>query len=188
MFLFAELEHSNWVASLLQPQSNLINWLILVALLVWLAGKYLPPIFQVRKAAIESELIAARRAKENAAKALEDQKQKVAAADREVDGILAEAKQIAEQMRLEMDKQTDKDVVEVLKKFDLALANERQMAISETRAIVIRAAIKLAEASLRSAMTEQARDKLLTQFVEQLDNLSEGPQLMPPGQFGVRIQ
>jgi F-type H+-transporting ATPase subunit b len=183
VFLFANLEHSNWIAVLLAPQSNVINWLVLLVVLACLGAKYLPPTLQARKETIESELQAAAQAREQASKQLEEQKRKVAAADKEADQILVEAKQAAEQMRIEIEKQTESDVAELLKKFEMAMANERQLAISEMRAVAIRAAIKLAEENLRSAMTEEARAKLLTQFVEQLDSISDGQQVSSPEQF-----
>lgn len=183
MFLLAELHSSNFLTILLSPESNIINWLLLLLVLFWLGNKYVPPALASRKSAIEAELEAAAKTKEKALKQLEEQKQKVASADKEADQILTEAKQAAEQMRIEIDKQTEADIANLLKKFESALANERQSAIAEMRAVAIRAAIKLTEESLRSAMTDEARAKLLTQFVEQLDNISDGQPLAPPGQF-----
>lgn len=183
MFILAELHSSNFLSILLSPESNIINWLILLVILFWLGSKTLPPAIAARKSAIDSELRAAGEAKEKALKQLEEQKQKVDKADKEAEQILVEAKQAAEQMRIEIDKQTDVDMASLLKKFESALANERQSAIAEMRAVAIRAAIKLTEESLSAAMTEEARAKLLTQFVEQLDNISDGEQLTPPGQY-----
>jgi F-type H+-transporting ATPase subunit b len=180
MFLFAD---SHWLSVLLAPQSNVINLVVLLVILYWLGAKYLPPVLAARKAAIEADLKAATEAKEKALKQLEEQKQRADLAGKEGEQILVEAKQAAERMRAEIEKQTNRDISDLLKKFESSLANERQSAVSEMRAIAIRAAIKLTEENLRSTMTDEARAKLLTQFVEQLDNISDGEQLIPPGQF-----
>jgi F-type H+-transporting ATPase subunit b len=188
MFLFANLHFPKWLSVVTRPESNVINWLILVSILAYFAAKYLPPLLAQRKAAIEGELKAAKEARDTALALLENQKQKEADADKEGERILAEAKQAAEQMRLQIEEQTKKGTADLLKKFEGAVATERQIAISQMRAVAIRAAIKLAEENLRSAMTEEARAKLLTQFVSELDNISEGREVMSSGQFGVHIQ
>jgi len=183
MFLFAEADQMNLLQVILDFKSNILNYLLLLGLIGWLCAKYLPPVLASRKESIELALKNAAAAKEESQRFFEEQKIKVANAQTEADQILTEAKQAAEQMRIEMDKQTEVDIANLLKKFEMALANERQSAIAEMRAVAIRAAIKLTEESLRSAMTDEARAKLLTQFVEQLDNISDSEQLLPTGQF-----
>ena len=172
MFLFAEIHQGDWLSILLAPESNVLNWVLLIAVLWWLCAKTLPPVLKERSETIETEITSAAQAKENALKQLEEQKQKVALADKEAEQILVEAKQAAEQMRIQIEKQTEREAAELLKKFEAALANERQMAVFEMRSIATKAAIKLAEENLRSSMTEATRAKLLTQFVEQLDQVS----------------
>jgi len=188
VFIFAELQYANWLTILLAPESNLINWLVLVTLLWWLGAKYLPPFLAAKRQAIESELMSASQAKAHAFKLLEEQKQKVANSEQEANRILKEAKETAEQMRLQIDEQARKDVEDLLKKFDAACVNERQLAVSQMRALAIRAAIKLTEENLRSSMNETARAKLLTQFVEQLDNVSGLPEVMRSKQLEVQRQ
>jgi F-type H+-transporting ATPase subunit b len=182
VFFLADLP-SNWFTVALDPKSNVINWVVLVGLLAWLCAKYLPPVFKARDEAINAELLSARQAKEDAAKMLAEQKEKVAKADQEAEHIIAEARQAAQEMRWQIEKQTEKEVSDLLNKIEQSLRNERNMAVAEMRAVAIRAAIKLAESSLRSSMNDQAKAKLLTQFVEQLDNINQTQQVVAKGQL-----
>jgi F-type H+-transporting ATPase subunit b len=181
MFLFAELGDQNFLNVLFDFKSNLLNWLLLVALLGWLYAKYVPPILTARKEAIDSELKAAANAKEAAAKALDEQKEKVAKADLEAERIMVEAKEEAEQLRKHIEGQADKDLTELLKKFESQAAMERRLAISQMREIAVKTALKLAQENMTRAMNEERRGKLLNQFIEQLDmidgNLQNSEQL-----------
>jgi F-type H+-transporting ATPase subunit b len=183
VFFFAEVPTTDLLSLALDPKSNVINWVVLMGLIFWLCSKYLPPVFQSREESIAAELQAAREAKESAQKALADQKEKVARANEESERIITEARQAAQEMRWQIEKQTEKDTAELLNKFEQSLVNERNMAIAEMRAIAIRAAMKMAEQSLKDAMTDNVKAKMLTQFVEQLDNLSQTQLEAPEKQF-----
>jgi len=103
------------------------------------------------------------------------QKQQAAVANIEQDSarIIAEAKQVATEMQAQMDQQTQKDTADLLKKIEAQIAGERQLAITELRAAAARASIKLTEQVLPSLMTADAKSKLLSQFMEQLDSGSD---------------
>lgn len=169
MLFFAEVGDPSFLSLLLDFKSNLLNWLLLVALLGWLYTKYVPPILRARKEQIDADLKAATDAREAAAKALDEQKQKVAKSDLEAERIIVEAKEEAAQLRDHIGSQTDKDLAELLRKFEGQAANERRLAISQMRQIAVKAAITLAEENMTQAMTEEKRSKLLNQFIEQLD-------------------
>jgi F-type H+-transporting ATPase subunit b len=171
MFLFAEVADSNLVSLLLDFKSNLLNWLLLIALLGWLYRKYVPPILTSRKLAIEADLKAAKDAKEAAEAALQEQKQKVEKADLQAKQIMVEAKEEAEQLRTYIKTQTDKDLTNLLHKFEQQAANEKRLAIAQMRQIAVKTAVKLAEENMSQSMTEDRRSKLLNDFIGQLNTI-----------------
>jgi F-type H+-transporting ATPase subunit b len=180
MFLFAaEVEETNVISLLFDPKSNFINWFLLVAIIVWACAKYLPPVFAARKQSIDDQIKSAREAKESAAKVLEEHKAKIADADKEIKQIVLEAKQAAEQMQRQIEEQTKKDMEDLRHKFDASAATERQLAISEMRAIAVKAAVKVAEEALSNALSEKEKAKLLTQFVEQIDQITASEEYAP---------
>lgn len=176
MFLFAELGDANFLSILFDFKSNLLNWLILVALLAWLYIKYIPPLLKTRKEAIDNEIKAAAATREAASQALEDQKRKVEKADLEAERILVEAKHEAELLHNHILSQTEKELSELLKKFEAQAASERRLAISQMRQIAVKTAMQLAEENMSQAMTEEKRSKLLNQFIEQLDVINGNQQ------------
>lgn len=154
-------------------RSNLVNWLILLAALIWGWNKYTPPMFQARKEKIETELAEAKAARESGELFAREQQQKVANVEQESQRILEEARQLAAQLEQQMREQTQKDIADLQRKIEAQIAGERQLAINELRAAAARASIKLTEQILPTMMTPDAKSKLLSQFMEQLDSGSQ---------------
>ena len=176
MFLFAQVsgEETNMVSHLLDPKSNVINYLILLALLVWLWVKYGVPMFDQRKDTIESSIQTAKQAKIDAEAFFQEQRSKVANSEKDADLIVKEAREIADQMRVQIEEQTQKDLADMLAKLESSIANERQVVIMEMRAQAVKTAIKLCEQQLSTSVTDKVQAKLLTQFMEQLDSATHG--------------
>lgn len=172
MLFFAEVEASNGFMSMFE--NNVINWLLLVAFLWWVLAKNLPPVFKGRDESINATLTAAKAAREEAEALLTRQKAAVANAEKEAEQILAEAKAAAQEMQKSMEEQTQKDIAEMLKKFESAISSERQMLVTEMRQASVKAAMQLAKGQLSSAVTPEVKAQLLNQFMEQLDTFSSG--------------
>lgn len=172
MFLFAEMEHGNLLNVLLDFKSNFINWLLLVGVISWLCIKYLPPIFAARKKSIESALDAAFQVRQEAFTFLEDQKTKVTGLEKEAEKLLEEARLIAEEMRNQIKDETRKDIADMKQKFENAIVNEQRVSVTETRAVAIRVAISLTETYLKEHISDTTQNRLLNQFVEQLDTVN----------------
>lgn len=189
MFLFAiQVEHGHAPAEGLNAlfQNNLINWLLLVAALIWLAMKYLPAVFQARQNSVQSALNHAWKAREEGHAFLEEQRKKVANAEKETQQLLDEAKSIAAQMKMQMEEQAEKDVEMLLHKIEGAIANERQMLVTELRTAAVKAAIEVTEEHLRSSITEASKARLLNQFISQLDTISRDEQPFARSALGVQ--
>ena len=152
-------------------ESNLINWLLLVAFLVYLWMKFMPGIFKDREDRITTALREAEQARLEGRKFQEEQQTRIANAEKEAENILVEAKQMAERMKTEMSVEMRKDADSLQKKIDQQIATERQMAITELRSQAATVAIRLAEASLPGAITPNVKNGLQDQFIKQLDSI-----------------
>ncbi len=171
MFLFAEVGHENIVAALLDFRSNLLNWILLIGLLIWAIKKYLPSFIAQRQQSINNELELAIKTRKEAELALAGQKEKIEKAEQEAEQIVLEAKQAAARMSEDLKQQTETDIAELRKKFEMAAHNEKQAAILEMRSIVAKAAIKLTEENLRSNLTENNKTKIAHEFMGELSKI-----------------
>jgi F-type H+-transporting ATPase subunit b len=169
MLFFATVEHGNALFEIFD--NNVINWLLLVALLAWLASKQLPGLFAARKTAIETTLKEASQARAEGVAFLEAQQTKIANAEKEAEKILVEAKQMAEQMRAQAEQQTKKELSDFAAKIEQQIAGDRQVAITQLRAAAAKAAVRLAEATLPAHLTDATRDRLMSQFFQQLEEI-----------------
>ncbi len=171
MFIFAEVGQENLIVSLLDFRSNIINWILLVVVLVWLVKKYVPSLLLQRQQAINNELELAKKARQDAEEALAEQKRLVGQAAQEAEKIISEAKKAAKRMSEDLKQQTEAEVSDLYKKFEMAASNERQAAILEMRNIVAKAAIKLTEENLKSALTADNKTKIAHDFMGELSKI-----------------
>ena len=172
MFLFAEVGQENLIASLLDFRSNIINWILLVVLITWAIKKFVPAFISQRQEAINNEIELAVKTRQEAEQALTQQKQKIEEAAQEIEKIVLEAKHAAKQMAADLKQQTEKDTIDLVKKFELAAQNERQAAVMEMRNIVAKAAISLAKENLQANLTENSKAKLAQEFMGELSNMA----------------
>lgn len=169
MFLFAEVEHNQLFAMF---ENNVINWVLLVVFFWWVMAKNLPPVFKARDESINATLAAAQKARTEAEALLEKQKAAVANAEKEAEQILVEAKTIAAEMQANLEAQTQRDIAEMLVKFESAVASERQLLVNELRQASVKAAIELTRGQLASQTSTEVKANLLNQFMEQLETLN----------------
>jgi len=105
---------------------------------------------------------------------LEKQKTAVANAEAEAENILKEAREAATEMKSAIEKQTKKEIEDMLVKFEGALAGERQVLITQMRQAAVHAAIELTRNELASRVTPEVRANLLNQFMDQLETMNPG--------------
>lgn len=167
MFFIAAVEHVNPVFGLFE--NNLINWGFLVMIIFWLGSKFLPAVFQVRQTAIDRALKEATQARAEGLAFLEVQTHKILNAEKEAESILVEAKQVAQQMKQEMEAQTQKELADIQLRMSQEIAQERQLTLQQLRVQVARAAVKLAELTLPNHVTSSTKQKLLDEFLSDLE-------------------
>jgi F-type H+-transporting ATPase subunit b len=163
------MESSNWAQEIFS--NNLINWLVLAGLIVWLWQKFMPPIFEARRKSIQGNIDDATRAKREGEDFLTEQRQRIANAENEAKKILEDAKQTAASMKTQESETIKKEIAELEKKLEQQIATHRQMVITELRSQAAVAAVRLAEASLPGAITDNVKKGLQERFVSQLDQI-----------------
>lgn len=156
--------------NLLDFSNNLLNWLLLVVLLVWLWMKVTPGVFAARKESIESALKEAEQARLNSEQFLNEQKSRIADAEAEAEKILSEAKSVAATMAAEIKKQAEQEEAALKERIQQQIQAEMQMAKTEMRRRTATVAVRLAEAGLPSAITDSSRGRLHDEFVKQLES------------------
>jgi len=151
-------------------ENNVINWLVLVVLLVILWNKVTPELFAKREEGINNSLREAAEARAQSEALLKEQEAKVANVEEEVAKKKADAIALAEELRVQREKQTQKDLADLTLKLQNQIATERTVAVNDLRGTAAKAAINLTREVLPSMMNDSIRGKLLNQFMEQLDS------------------
>lgn len=167
MFIFAT--EGNALLHLFE--SNLLNWILLVILLAYLWMKATPALFQARQEKIDTAIEEAGKAKAEAERFLSDQTARIANAEQESKKILVEAKQVAQEMKQQIAEQATQEVADFERKIGQAITGETQMAITELRSQAATVAVRLAETTLPGAMTASAKDRMLAEFIDQLESV-----------------
>jgi len=157
--------------------NNAINWLIMLALIVYAWNKVTPKMFDERANNINAALSEANLIKQRAETLLEENKKKVAGVENEVQQIRDEGEKLAKQLAEQMAQQTSKDIADLKLAIEQQIANEKQMAIADLRRVVAATAIKITEESLPRLLTDEVKGQLLSQFIEQLDSATSSDAL-----------
>lgn len=150
-------------------ENNLINWLLLMAFLVYLWMKVTPAMFAGRKDAIETALKEAEQAHKDGQEFLNQQKTRIDNATHESEKILEDARKVASEMKAEIAAQTENDTKSLRERITQQISAEKQQAFTEMKSRAATVAVRLAEASLPGAITSSAKSRLHAQFVEQLE-------------------
>lgn len=169
-FLFAADAGNMASFSLFDFQNNIINWILLAIGVVFLWNKHTPPMFETRKRNILTALEDAATARKQGEQLLLEQQKRVANAEQEAAQILAEAKTLAAELKQQIIEQTAHDIVDLEKKMENRILNERQLMITEMRSAAARASIELTKEVLPTLMNATVKKNLLNQFMEQLDS------------------
>ena len=149
--------------------NNLINWILLVVILVYMWMRLTPGVFAAREEAIKNALGEAERARAEGEKFRIEQEARVQNAEIEATKILEEAKKVAADMAADLKNSTSVETESLRKRIDEQIEAEKRLAITEMRSRAATVAVRLAEASLPGAITSSSKSRLLKQFVDQLE-------------------
>jgi len=146
-----------------------INFAILAAVLAWVFGKVLPPVFRGKAEAITSGIMSATSAKAAADAQLRDAETRLANLEKEVAEIRASAEKegAAEVERLRAATATDKEKIAVAARSEIEAA-ERAARV-ELKALAGNLAVDGAESLLVKQLTAKAQESLISDFVKNLE-------------------
>ena len=159
-------QHSMWD---ILVKSDLLNIIILVLIIVYLANRFLPKIVESRKLQISKELENARKIKEKAEEELKIVKEKSKNLFLEIDQIKKEALSTASTIKKSIEEETRKEIDLLglkLKREITALEEEAILNIQKSTSDL---AIKLAEEALtKISKDEKIQNKLVGDFLSGL--------------------
>jgi len=145
-----------------------INFAIVAAVLIWLFGKVLPPIFRARAEKISATITKATAAKAEADRKLREAEQRLARLEEEGRGLREQAqREIAvEAERIRALAKSDAEKIAIAAKSEIQAA-ERAARI-ELKALAAKLAVDGAESLLAKQLTPQTQDALIEGFVKTL--------------------
>ncbi|HEY9690458.1 MAG TPA: F0F1 ATP synthase subunit B [Coleofasciculaceae cyanobacterium] len=142
-------------------ETNLINLLIVIGVLVYFGRGFLGNLLGTRRATIEAAITEAEAAQAEAAKALEVQQRKLAQAQAEAERILAEAQVSAERTKEAILAKSALDVQRTREDASKDLAVEQERVISQLRRRAAIAAIEQVNNQLRSRLNPEQQRELV---------------------------
>jgi F-type H+-transporting ATPase subunit b len=150
--------------------TNLINLVIVIGVLVWFLKGFLGGMLERRRQTILSELNDAEERLKSANAALAQAQQDLAAAQQKAEQIRADGKARAEAVRADSERRTIEDMAR-LKQDSVADLNAEAARVSDLlRREAARQAIEKALASLPGKLDESAQARLIDQSINTLGN------------------
>jgi F-type H+-transporting ATPase subunit b len=168
----AELEPSLPEASGLSvPQileSNLINIVIILVLLIYVSRNVVGEILAQRRSGILQELEAVEKQKKAALETLAIQQQNLAQAQQEAERIKQQAEANAQKVRTDLLEQVERDIVRLRETAEKEVSSEQQRIIEELRLQIVRQALAKAESDLPQHLDPSRQSRLIDYAIQQL--------------------
>ncbi len=147
-------------------ETNLINLVIIIGVLIYFGRGFLGKILAKRRDEIQTAIQEAEKRKEDAAKSLAEQQQKLAQAQAEAKRILASAEESAKSARAAILAQAAQNVERLKESAARDTASDQERAIAELRQRVVTLALQQAEGQLSSTLkSEDDQRKLVDRSI-----------------------
>jgi len=146
-------------------ESNLINLVIIWGVLYYFGSKFLGNTLSSRRATIEEAIQDAERRQREAAKALDEQNQKLAQAQSKAREIVETAKQNASNVRDEILAQAKADVERMKAAADQDVSYQQERVMRELRQRIAELAIARAENELPSRLSPEVQTSLVDKSI-----------------------
>lgn len=153
-------------------ETNLINLVIIVGVLVYFGRGVLGKTLAERRSQIEAAIQEAEKRKKDAAAALADQQQKLAQAQTEATRIRATAEENAQSAREAILVQAEQDLERLKDAAAQDLASQQERIMRELRQRVAVMAMERAESQLKSDLNDHAQQQLLDRSITLLGGRS----------------
>ena len=159
-------ESSDLIGAILN--SNLLNIIIILGLLIYLGRKVIGETLSTRRNAIIQELESAEKRQQTAMAALTDQQQKLAQAQQEAERIKQQAKVNAEKLRADLIAQADADAERLKANAAKEVAAEQDRVMAELRRRIVQQALAKAEADIPARLDDQLQHRLVDNSVQMI--------------------
>jgi F-type H+-transporting ATPase subunit b len=154
--------------------AQLVNFLILFALLYMFAYKPILRMFDERARRIKESVEQADQVKEQAAQAEEENRKKLEAAAREGQEAIARAMRAGEESRQRAQEEAREEAAALLEKARADIQREREEVIGEVRQEFAGLAVSAAEKVIEKSLDEEAHRELIEKVLEDSSALGQG--------------
>jgi F-type H+-transporting ATPase subunit b len=154
--------------------AQIINFLLLVAILTKVAYKPLLKALADRQAKIADSLNSAEQERAEAARLKQDYQQQLAEARTQAQAIVEKAMRIAEQTKEEILAEARSENARLLKTAQEEIARERDQALAQLRTEVVSLSMAAATKIVGQNMDNANNAKLVADFIDQLDERKIG--------------
>ncbi len=149
-------------------ETNLINLVIIIGVLVYFGRKFLGKTLAERRSQIEAEIREAEQRKQEAASALADQQQKLAQAKTEATRIRATAEENAQKARETILAQAEQDIQRLKAAAVQDLNSQQDRIMAELRQRVASMAMQQVESQLKSELNAESQQQLIDRSIAML--------------------
>jgi F-type H+-transporting ATPase subunit b len=149
-------------------ETNLINLIIIVGVLVYFGSKFLGKTLSSRRDAIETAITEAEQRRSSAAAALAEQQQKLAQAKTEAERIKTKAQENALKAKDLILAQAEKDVERLKSEAARDLSTQQERVMVELRQRVVALAMTKVEQTLPDRLTDEVQKRLVDQSIARL--------------------
>ncbi|MEM6251731.1 MAG: F0F1 ATP synthase subunit B [Cyanobacteria bacterium P01_D01_bin.156] len=153
-------------------ETNIINLVIIIGVLVYFGGSFFGKILSERRNSIETAIKDAESRQKKAALGLAEQQKQLQEAQAEGERIKAEARDNAERVRVAVLAQADKDVERMKASAQQDLSTQQERVLRELKQRVASMALDRVEANLPGALTGDVQSKLVDQSIALLGGKS----------------
>jgi F-type H+-transporting ATPase subunit b len=168
LLLAAEAGHSGFGLNLDILETNIINLVIIIGVLVYFGKNSLGKTLSDRRAQIEAAIQEAEQRKAKAAAALAEQQQKLAQAQTEAIRIRKEAEERAAAARAEIMKQSEEDIQRMKAAAAQDLSSQQDRVLNELRQRIAALAMQKAEEQIRSQVGEDTQRQLIDRSIARI--------------------
>lgn len=149
--------------------AQIINFLILVAILAKVAYKPITEALAAREAKIAGDIAAAEKARAEMEAMKAQYQQQLAAARTEAQAIVEKARKLAEQTKEDIIQEARTENARLLAAAQDEIRRERELALAQLRTEVVTLSIAAAGKVISRNMDEATNARLVQEFVDQID-------------------
>jgi len=153
-------------------ETNLVNLLIVIGLLVYFGRGFLGKILSDRRLVIETAIKEAEDRKQQAAAALAEEQQKLAQAQQEASRIRAAAEERATATKAAILEQSERDIERLRESVTQDVDAERARAVAELRQRVTALALQKVESELPSRLNDDVQRSIIDRSIAMLGGAS----------------